>query len=128
MYVERENRLSVQENRLQFPEFLVENSLNRGPVAAALERADIVPLTEPYTEPYTSPFSQRRAELLEELYAAVSSFVVDSAVYEGTTKDDRFRLALLKHRLPRLKELVADLNELSPVDTARKRKSVVNKE
>ena len=84
--------------------------------------------TAPSSEAYAPSFSQRRAELLEELYTAVNSFVVDSVVYEGTSKDDRFRLALLKHRLPRLKELVAELNELSPAETGRKRKPVVNSE
>ena len=110
LYVERENRLAVQENRITIPE----------PVADTPEhpKAEAAP-PSPSSDTFAPSFPQRRAELLEELYTAVSSFTVDSAVYEGTIKDDRFRLALLKHRLPRLKELVAELNELSPADTTK---------
>ena len=109
--------MAVQENRIALPEPVTDTPESPQAETTAASASP---------ETYAASFSQRRAELLEELYTAVNSFVVDSAVYEGTTKDDRFRLALLKHRLPRLKELVGELNALSPADTGRKRKPVIN--
>jgi hypothetical protein len=73
-------------------------------------------------EPRPPYSAQRRAEALEELYAAVSSFIVDSTVYDGTAREAKYQLAVLKHRLPLLKELIARLDEQNPVAPTRKTK------
>ena len=65
-------------------------------------------------EPEMDALFARRARVLEDLYAAVSSFVTDSAVYDGTPREDKYRTVFLRHRLPVLQELVQRLDSLDP--------------